>query len=293
MTNQPAVGVRVGRPIDVGDVLSKSVDLIRRYPALLIPQAIVLVISLAADLTGSAPLGLLSFGLLNLVLLIASLIVGIIITGTYPTVIQEALQGRPISISEGFRQASAKFWSLVVAGIVVGILVIIGFIAIIVPGIIFITWYAYTVPAIMLENKGALEGMSASKAFGRDKKLSTFLIFLVFIVVSIIVSAIGGGISIFSPLAGRIVGSILSMPVDAWFAVVITYTYIAYGPSSTPPSGPEILVPGVIPPPPPIPGQPAQPMGPAGTYAARFCVNCGAPIQPDAKFCDNCGRPVG
>ena len=280
------MGVRIGRPIVIGDVLSKSTNLIMKYPTLLIPQAIILVVSLLEALASTSVLRL---SLLNLVLVLVSLIISIIITGAYPSLVQEALQGRPISISEGFRQASAKFWTLVVAGIVVGIIVAIGFIALVIPGIIFLTWYVYTVPAVMLENKGALEGMSASKAFGRDKKMSTFLLFLVFFVVSIIITAIGDGFGVFSPFAGRVVSAILSMPVDAWFAVIITYTYLTYGPSGTPPLGPEVLVPGVIPPPPPMPGQPAAPSTP---FAARFCVNCGAPIQPDAKFCDNCGRPL-
>ena len=51
--------------------------------------------------------------------------------------------------------------------------------ALIIPGVIFVTWYTYSVPAIMLEDKGVLAGWAASKTFGRDKKWSTFSIGLV------------------------------------------------------------------------------------------------------------------
>ena len=83
-----------------------------------------------------------------------------------------------LSVTEALGKAFHRFWTLLGAGILVVLIVALGFIALVVPGIILLTWYAYTVPAIMLEGKGATEGMAASKAFGRDKKGSTFLIFL-------------------------------------------------------------------------------------------------------------------
>jgi uncharacterized membrane protein len=48
--------------------------------------------------------------------------------------------------------------------------------------------------------------------------------------------------------------------------------------SSQPPSG------YAPPPPPPAAAQPAQ--------AARFCPNCGAPVQPGATFCPSCGKQL-
>jgi uncharacterized membrane protein len=48
--------------------------------------------------------------------------------------------------------------------------------------------------------------------------------------------------------------------------------------SGQPPSG------YAPPPPPPAAAQPAQ--------AARFCPNCGAPVQPGATFCPSCGKQL-
>jgi len=279
------MGFKVGRPIEVGHVLSKSLELIRDNPILLVPQVIVLVVSLLEDLASAATLSVLGF-----VLLLVSVIVTIIVTGAYPSLVQEALDGRPVSIGNSMRQASGRFFTLLVAGIVVGIAVFVGLIALVVPGIIFLTWWVYTTPAIMLENKGVFDGMAASKAFGRDKKWSTFLLLLTVAIVAIVASSIGDLVGIASPLAGRVVGSILTMPVDAWFAVIITYTYLRYGPSSTiVPPGPEVLVPGVIPPPPPMPQEAGAPKA---MPAAKFCQNCGAPLQPGTVFCPNCGQRV-
>ena len=58
--------------------------------------------------------------------------------------------------------------------------------------------------------------MSASKAFGRDKKMSTFLMILVVGVGFIVVSGIQLAVSSASPVAGRLVNDLLTIPLDVW-----------------------------------------------------------------------------
>jgi hypothetical protein len=286
------MGVTVGRPIVVRDVLSKSTELLSRKPELLIPQVIVLALSLVEDLANAATLS----GL-RIVLLFIGLVASIIIAGAYPSMVQAALAGGQLSVAHSLRQAAGRFWTLLVTGILIGLIVALGFVALIVPGIIFVTWYAYVVPAIILENKGALAGMSASKAFGRDKKWSTFTLGVVIFIVIIVITIIQSVLSRFSPLLGGLIYSLLSLPVDAWIAVILTYTYLTYGPSSVPgpssfPGAPEILVPGVIPPR-PMNQQVPQAVSPASlSEPGGFCRSCGSPIAPGSKFCSNCGQSV-
>jgi hypothetical protein len=286
------MGTTVGRPIAVRDVLSKSTNLLMRTPALLIPQVIALVLSLLADIASTA-----TFSALRIILLFVGVVVSIIITGAYPSMVQAALAGGKLSVEHSLRQAAKRFWSLLAAGILVFLIVFLGSIALLVPGIVFLTWYAYTVPAIMLENKGALAGMSASKMFGRDKKWKTFILGVVVFIVIIVIAIIQAAVGLSSPLLGGVISSLLSFPVDAWISVIITYTYLTYGPSSVPasssaPEGPEVLVPGVIPPP-PMGQQFPQAVGPAAASGpANFCRSCGSPLAPGSKFCANCGQPV-
>lgn len=274
------MGITVGRPIMVGEVLSKSTELLRRNPALLIPQVIVLVLSLLEVFTNALTV-------VYFVLAFASLIVSIIVWGAYPSMVQAALAGKPVSISHALRQAAGRFGTLLVAGILVGIIIAVGFIALIVPGIIFVTWYAYSVPAIMLENKGALAGMSASKAFGRDKKWATFKLGLAVFAVAIVVTIIQNALDLASTVLGHVVYSLLFVPVGAWIAVIITYTYLTYGPSGGP-------APPVYTDLPPVPmSQTPQPGVPVSTVpSGGFCRSCGTPLQADARFCPNCGQAV-
>jgi hypothetical protein len=216
-------------------------------------------------------------------------VIGIIVSGTYPFIVKAAIDGGQFSITDAMRKASHRFWTLLGAGILVGLIVFAGTILLIVPGIIFATWYAYTIPAIMLENKGVGDGMSASKAFGRDKKGSTFLMFLavglVSVVILIIIEIV---ISIaVSPVLGQVIDQLVEIPIAAWIAVIISYTYITCGPSSVArPSGDSSY--GI---PPPYPSQ-QLPTNQSSASQRRFCSSCGSPLEPDSKFCPNCGRAV-
>ena len=60
----------------------------------------------------------------------------------------------------------------------------------------------------------------------------------------------------------------------------------------------QAVSPTIKPPSPSIPAvptvstPPAFPKTPAATPAGRFCIQCGAPNQPEANFCGNCGTKL-
>ncbi len=273
----------VGKPIQALEVLSASATMLSRTPTLMLPQVVILVLALIGDVAGS----------ISIVTTILAFVASFVVAGAYPSMVQAVLGGSQFSATDSMRMALNRFWTLLVAGILVGLIVILGFIAVIVPGIILATWYAYTVPAVMLENKGALEGMGASKAFGRDKKWGTFIMLLGIGAVAVVIFVIDTALSLASPILGRVVYSLLSVPLDAWIAVAFTYTYITYGPSSVGAQS-ESPGPGMVEMPPTQYQQPSVPASaPADVPpAGNFCRNCGAPVQPGSKFCSECGKAL-
>jgi hypothetical protein len=275
--------VKIGRPIVVGDVIFRSARILIDRPFLMIPQLIVLIPALLVDLlTSSSP-----FNPLGLIIGILSGVLSVIVTGAYPPLVKAALEGGQHSVGEALGKAVQRFWTLLAAGILTVLIVALGFIALIVPGIILLTWYAYTVPAIMLDGKGATEGMAASKAFGRDKKGSTFLIFLTAGLVGLLLFAVESILSLGSRLLGQLVFSVLDVPLGAWVAIMITYTYLSYGPSPVPATAEAAglgMAPNVSP-------QPPVQAGASVAAPGNFCRFCGSPLRADSKFCASCGKP--
>ncbi len=252
------------------------------------PQLIVLVPTLLGDALGASS----ALSPLRIITTILADVATLVVSGAYPSLVKDFLAGGQLSTTEALGKAYRRFWDLLLATILVGLIVVLGTIALLVPGIIFLTWYAYTVPAVMLEDKGAWEGMSASKAFGRDKKWRTFLIFLTVALGFVVVSLVDSVFSLASPLLGEFVYAILLVPLAAWASVIFSYTYLTYGPSPVPTTN---AVPGYglasLSPPLAPSQQPAPASTPVGAPAS-FCPFCGSPVSMGAKFCGACGKSI-
>ena len=252
----------------------------------MVPQLIVLIPNLINDLLTASSVSV--FNPVAVVIGILGVVLSVIVTGAYPPLVKAALESGQFSVGEALGKAAQRFWTLLGAGILVVLIVGLGFVALVVPGIILLTWYAYTVPAIMLEGKGATEGMAASKAFGRDKKGSTFIIFLTAGLVGLLLLGVQSILSLGSRLLGQLVLSVLDVPLGAWVAVMVTYTYLTYGPSSVP-AATEPAGLGMMP-----PASPQPPSTASAVVAARggFCQFCGSPITMASKYCAQCGNPL-
>ena len=75
----------------------------------------------------------------------------------------------------------------------------------------------------MLEDKGALEAMTASRYFGRDKKLNTLAV-----IILLGLAALVGGFFSLVPFVGPIVSFIVGLVVTAWASITQSYIYIKY-----------------------------------------------------------------
>jgi hypothetical protein len=106
-----------------------------------------------------------SFGTGLLVLLI-TLAIGIIITSALQAAIiraaAQATVGDPVDVNESYRFGFAHFGGVLGASILVGIVVAIGIILLVIPGIIFATMLAVTIPVLVIERKGVTASMSRS-----------------------------------------------------------------------------------------------------------------------------------
>src|SRR5580704_9876097 len=276
--------VKVGRAIRAGAVVSQSAKIISSRPVILLPQLILLVVTLPVDLLSPSS----TLSPLRIAFTLVSVVLSLIVSGAYPSMVKAALEGGEPPVAESLGKALHRFWTLLAAGVLVALIVGLGFIALVVPGVIFLTWYAYTVPAIMLEDKGALEGMAASKAFGRDKKGDTFLIFVAIVMAGLLVLVVEFVFSFASAVLGDLVYAVLYVPFGAWVSVIFSYTYLTCGPSSVATTTMAAGY-GAAPPAPPQP--PAQANASIGT-PANFCQFCGSRIAAGSKFCGACGKPV-
>jgi len=188
---------------------------------------------------------------------ILALLAWFVVQGMYPLMVKNVMEGREVEISDAFTKSLHRLLSIIGAVILLVIMVllwpglilagsfiiaeilavpagleILVIILVIIPMLLFPLWYAYMIPAIMLENLGVLAGMSAGRRFGRTVILKTFLIILT---IGLIGGVISGSLEVI-PVVGLVIGGIVSSMGTAWGTVAISYAYIKYGmatPAST------------------------------------------------------------
>jgi hypothetical protein len=214
-----------GNRIDAGNVIGQAFQTYQNYAAPLLGGAVLVigitsVIDIALGLTGSV------------ILLFAGLIVGLIgqvlYTGYVVKLVQDVRDGRlDQSVSDLFEAASPYVWTLVLNGILYAIGVFLGFVALIVPGLILITIWAVVAPSIVVEDQGVIG------AFGRSRELvrgNGWTVFLVILIAFLIVFVIGGVFALIGATigdAGRVVlgtiGNILLVPVEALIASILFF----------------------------------------------------------------------
>ena|ERR671911_506249 len=150
------------------------------------------------------------------------------VQGALVTAVDDIRDGRSdLSLRETFDRIRPQLGSIVVAGVLAGLGVVLGLLLLIVPGLVLMTWWVLIIPVVVLERA------TAGAAFGRSRELVrgygwnvfgvivlTLLVLLAFeIVLSIVLSPLSGWLqSLFS----SIVSGTLTAP---FIALVWTLLY--------------------------------------------------------------------
>ena len=157
--------------------------------------------------------------------LLVSWIVNTIVGGMTVKVASDVLERRSIDLSETLNFTVSRLPSLLGAGIVTGILIAVGFICLVVPGIILTIMFSLVVPAIVIERTGALESLSRSRRLVGRRWLKTFGLLLVVGIIILVATLIFSAVSSFFGPADWIVSSILGALVSPIYPIAVTLYY--------------------------------------------------------------------
>jgi len=132
---------------------------------------------------------------------------------------------RPASVADSFSRVKGEIGGVIGMSMLIGLGVGLGFIALIVPGIILAMMWSLAVPVKILENKGATDAMSRSADLTKGDRGRIFVIWLLFVVLSI-----GVGLLLRWPLemaagVSSMVG--LQRSSRGWQAALLVSTFIS------------------------------------------------------------------
>jgi hypothetical protein len=212
------------RDLNVGNTLSRVFSIYGDQAKVLLPVAFVIFLLEAII---SAVLVEASTALI-IVALLVQVIASTLFAGMVVELVSDVQDGRrDHSVGSLFRAVTGVIPMLILAGIVVGILVAIGFILLIVPGLILLTIFAVVGPAIVIERKGVFAAMSRSRELVSGNLLPVFgvviIIFLISFVIALLLTGIGSAAGLGGRIAADVVASTITAPLGALAAGVLFF----------------------------------------------------------------------
>jgi hypothetical protein len=149
--------------------------------------------------------------------------------GALVTAIEDVRDGRAdLSISETLSRVRPRMNALAIGGILASIGITIGFILLIVPGLILLTWWLLIVPVIMLEGRSATEAFGRSRELVRGNGWNVFGLIVLTVVILIVAGIVLGIIFSFLPEDfGQYVSSVVSNTLLTPF-VAAAWTFAYY-----------------------------------------------------------------
>lgn len=287
-----------GQPIDhelsIGEIISKTFDLYRQdfvkyFVLFAIVEVIIGVLSsllrhsftspstTSTTLTASQLVSIYgSFAGLALLTFVLTIVFFPIAQGTAIKTASEQIEAGRTDLQAMIRFTVSRLLSIWGLSILVGIIVFLGFIALVIPGIILAIMFGLSFPVLLIEKKGIIDSLSRSRALVSNRWLKTFVTFLaigiIIAIATLIASLISGPFGVASP----VVSGLLSAFYQPLIPILLAVYYYSNRARLEPVNQ--------MPPPPPVPGQ--------ATGGTSFCPSCGSSLPAGVTFCPNCGARI-
>jgi hypothetical protein len=225
----------VSSRVDVGAVVRRTFQIYVDQASVLMPAAaVVFVISgiLTAVLVAASPaLGLVGF--------IISLVASTLFTGMVVELVADIQDGkRDATPGQLLRAATPVLGQLIFVGIVAGIGIVIGFILIIIPGLILITIWSVAAPVVVLERPGGLRALGRSRELVKGNGWNVFAVILLLVilvgVVTLLLEGVAAAAGTGVGIVVRVIVGILTAPISSLAAAVL-YFELRGSPTSGPP----------------------------------------------------------
>jgi hypothetical protein len=137
---------------------------------------------------------------------LASLVTVPILNGALIYGVMRGLEGGPASLDECFKAGSKRWLPMLGLMIGSGILIGIGFILLIVPGVLLALRWCVAAPVLVLEGRGIPESMGRSADLTRDRRWSIFLLFLIYFGIQFVLQAVLSAVGLGYQVAGMGLG---------------------------------------------------------------------------------------
>ena len=222
-------------PMGIGEILDVGIDLFKKNLKKLylitflgyLPFAVIIIIAAAAAaVIGVDESGfMIIFGLIMLILFIPAVIVMLAMQGALIKACDDSLMDREIVVKESLRFGLKRVFPYFIALLLSGLATLFGYLLLIVPGILFQTWFFLISPVVFLEGTGYASALGRSRELVRGYFWRTFSFIVVMGLLGFaMIGAISQVISLI-PVIGTVAGVFIQIAIMPLQAAATTLYY--------------------------------------------------------------------
>lgn len=157
-------------------------------------------------------------------LLLVSVIANVFMTIAFTL----ALRDPSHTVAGAYRAATTFFWRYLGMSIVMSVLIVIGFLLLIVPGIILSVWFTFAAFVLVLENQSIRGSLRQSREYVRGRWWGVFGRLIVLTLVALVISVLFGVVISLLAMGPAIDELILMIMNLALVPVMMGYMYLMY-----------------------------------------------------------------
>jgi hypothetical protein len=128
--------------------------------------------------------------LASALLLFIGVLIAQVLTGAITRGAAGIFVGNQITVAGAYSFGMARVWSILLVSILVGVIVGIGFVLLVIPGFIFLTWLAVSMPALVVEDRRGTQALSRSWELVRGRSWPVFGTLVVAAIITGVVNSI-------------------------------------------------------------------------------------------------------
>jgi hypothetical protein len=196
--------------LDTAHVFERIFAIYRLQAGVLLPAAVILyLVPTALSHAGDVSLRALA--------LAGTIIAGVFLQGIVAQAVRDIQDGvRDLSIGGLFRSVSKVLGPLLWTAILVGLGVLVGFFALIIPGLVLLTWWCVAAPVVVCEVRTPTEAIGRSRELVRGHGWRVFSVLVVTVLLILIAQLV------FVTIASAISDSDVSLTIGSLVAGVLT-----------------------------------------------------------------------
>ena len=215
-----AAGSAAGQ-LDIGGVFEKTTEIYKESFGTVWLVALILMVP------ASIIVAILDDGILQLIGSLVSLAASAWLIGSIVRIVEDVeADGR---VDWGVGDVLGSVWPrllpLVLLQIVVGILVAIGLVFLIVPGVILALMWIVSVPSMVVEGKGVFESMSRSSELTRGNRMRILAVGIAVVLIYVAVMVVAALFAAIAPIIGVIAMIVVAVLLYPYVSIITSVLY--------------------------------------------------------------------